>query len=190
MTNGDAEGDANGAYETRTRAGRGSSNPARPNAGRRRHIDGYNAVDEMDVESDAVSSGNSWDGDDDEDDDEVKAEDVTEDEDDEMSDDNVDAGDTLDTSPKSLVIALRLGKERAASVPAMAAEASRRQSTDPRPPPDVVTNGGPLAPSSPTEQGPGAQPNGSFDSHEGAKPLSPLKEQPAEAVGAEMVVEA
>ena len=129
----DADGDN---QQTRTRSGRASGQAARPNADRKRtHIDGYNALDEMEVESDAVSSENSWDGGGD--DDEV-ADNATEDDDDEMSDEE-DAEEAQDPSPKSLVVALRVGKERAASIPAIAARSSRAHSQNPET--SVTANG-------------------------------------------------
>ena len=99
----DAIGEQNGASETRTRSGRtsgrSSGRPTQPVA-HRKHIDGYNDLDEMDVESDAVSSENSWDGGGD-DDEVVVAQDVSEEEDDEMSED--DDFDDEGPPPKSLV---------------------------------------------------------------------------------------
>ena len=109
---------------------RGGGRSTRTNGTRgRAHIDGYNALDEMDDESDAVSSENSWDGggDDDEEDDAAEGAmgDMTEDneEEDEMSVDG-DVDEDGRVRRKSLVVALRYGKERAGSIPAMAATSS------------------------------------------------------------------
>lgn len=76
------------------------------------HIDGYNAVDDMDEDEDeAMSSGESggeWDGGDENDDDVIRvgaADD--EDEDDDMVDDESDA---IPREPRSLIVTLRYGK--------------------------------------------------------------------------------
>ena len=130
VPNGEVAGDAQeDGHQTRTRSGRASGQSSRPNAYQKRtHIDGYNALDEMDVESDAVSSENSWDGGGDDDND--VDDNVTEDEDDEMSV-GEDVEEDKEQPPKSLVVALRVGKERAASIPAMAARSSRAHSQNP-----------------------------------------------------------
>lgn len=85
----------------------------------RKHIEGYNVLDEMEDESDASSSGGDWEG---ADDDEVDAN-ISEDEDDEdaeMSDDEAsianedvedDANEQLSDRPGSLVVALRYQKK-------------------------------------------------------------------------------
>lgn len=86
----------------------------------RKHIEGYNALDEMEDESDATSSGGDWEG---ADDDEVDAN-ISEDEDDEdadMSDDEASIADEEDYAeedaneqspdrPGSLVVSLRYQK--------------------------------------------------------------------------------
>lgn len=86
----------------------------------RKHIEGYNALDEMEDESDASSSGGDWEG---ADDDEVDAN-ISEDEDDEdadMSDDEAsiineddveeEANEQPFDRPGSLVVALRYQKK-------------------------------------------------------------------------------
>lgn len=60
----------------------------------RKHIDGYNTLDEMDGESDASSSGGEWDGDDDEVDDHVV--DDEDDDDADMSEDDISANNGED----------------------------------------------------------------------------------------------
>ena len=83
------------------------------NGRKKKHIDGYNSLDEMDDESDASSSGGDWDGGED-DEDVVLADDVDdEDEEDaEMSDsDNGQDGEDGDLAGKgSLVVSLRYQK--------------------------------------------------------------------------------
>lgn len=82
------------------------------NGRQKKHIDGYNSLDEMDDESDASSSGGDWDGGDD-DEDVVLADDVDEeDEDAEMSDsDDGQDGEDGDLAGKgSLVVSLRYQK--------------------------------------------------------------------------------
>lgn len=82
----------------------------------RKHIEGYNALDEMDDESDASSSGGDWDGADDDEIDEVIVDDEDEDDAD-MSDDEPSVandeespkGDFHDR-PKSLMVSLRYRK--------------------------------------------------------------------------------
>ena len=87
----------------------------KPRAGR--HIDGYNALDEMDDESDATSSGNEWEGGADDEPDDQADDDDDEDEDIEMSDD--DGGDVVleeesedggDKRASGLVVSLRYSK--------------------------------------------------------------------------------
>jgi hypothetical protein len=68
----------------------------------RKHIEGYNSVDELDDEDEATSSGHDWDGGDE---DEID-DNLDEDEDDEMSVDSEEE----DFEPKSLVITLRYRK--------------------------------------------------------------------------------
>lgn len=82
----------------------------------RTHIEGYNALDEMEEESDAASSGVEWDGGDDDDVDEQVV-DEEEDEDADMSDDEVSIADEENEvaaerkRPRSsLVVALRYQK--------------------------------------------------------------------------------
>ena len=93
---------------TRTRGVTQQKSSSRP----RKHIDGYNALDEMDDESDATSSGGGWDGGDDDEVEENIADDE-EDEDIEMSNSGP-SGDELDSAPNdkhSLVVSLRYHKK-------------------------------------------------------------------------------
>ena len=77
---------------------------------RRNHIDGYNALDEMEDESDATTSGGEWDAGDDDDVDEHVANDE-EDEDVDMSDDGPSAEEDEDyAGQQSLVVSLRYHK--------------------------------------------------------------------------------
>lgn len=81
----------------------------------RKHIEGYNSLDELDEEDDAMSSGHDWDaGDEDEVDDNL----VDEDED-EMSDDSEDEG----MEPKSLIVTLRYRKSGTPKTQATATDA-------------------------------------------------------------------
>ena len=94
------------ATRTRTRGGNGP--PKQPRYGRR-HIEGYNELDELDDESDASSSGHDWDAADDE---EV---DIADDEDEEEAD-MTDSGasdsddDAVRAPRRSLVVSLRYQK--------------------------------------------------------------------------------
>ena len=90
---------------------RGSAQRTVTNNRSRKHIEGYNALDDMDDESDATSSGGDWDGGDDE---EVDGQ-IAEDEDDDdvdMSDtgDSADEADYSKAKRKSLVVSLRYHK--------------------------------------------------------------------------------
>jgi hypothetical protein len=75
----------------------------------RAHIAGYNAVDEMEDESDASSSGHEWEGGDE--DDEMDEDDNEEDGDTEMTNGNSDDEED-DTGHKSLVVSLRVTKPK------------------------------------------------------------------------------
>ena len=94
----------------RTRA-RGSALRNATNNRSRNHIEGYNALDDMDDESDATSSGAEWDGGDDEEADGHVAEDE-DDEDVDMSDtgDSADEADYDHVKRKSLVVSLKYHK--------------------------------------------------------------------------------
>lgn len=104
--------DIDGASATETYSD-ASEQPGRPTRASRRaepngrgkprkHIEGYNSLDELDDEDDAMSSGHDWDaGDEDDVDDNL-----IDDDDDEMSDGSEDE----DLEPKSLVITLRYRK--------------------------------------------------------------------------------
>ena len=110
---GAGEGELAPSSRTRQRVlGNGVAVKARPGT----HIEGYNALDEMEEESDATSSGAEWDGGDDDD-----ADDLVIDEDDEedadMSDDESSIADEEEAfiadkprSRSSLVVALRYQK--------------------------------------------------------------------------------
>lgn len=93
---------------TRTRG----SAPHNPTNNRsRKHIEGYNALDDMDDESDATSSGVGWDGGDDEDVDGHIAEDEDE-EDVDMSDtgDSAEEADYDQVEKRSLLVTLKYRK--------------------------------------------------------------------------------
>lgn len=82
----------------------------------RKHIEGYNALDEMEDESDASSSGGDWDGADDDDVDDIIVDDEDEDDAD-MSDDEPSVANDEESPkedfrdrPKSLVVSLRYRK--------------------------------------------------------------------------------
>ena len=111
----DAMHDTDGAATTRTRS-RGAAQLPQIRGGRK-HIEGYNVLDEMDDESDASMSGGEWDGvDDDEDIDDNIVEDE-EDEDADMSESGESAEEGVDelASRPSLVVSLRFPKKHAAS---------------------------------------------------------------------------
>ena len=116
----------------------------------RARIGGYNAVDGMDDESDATSSGGEWDGGDDEDEvDEHLGE--GEDEDSDMSDDNAsDVLGELDTNTTgqkrdSLVVSLRYQKTPQPLNPAAQANGSLDPTITPIVPPTAL-NGHPPQP--------------------------------------------
>lgn len=98
----------------RTR-GSANRNGLTHNSQPRKHIDGYNALDEMEDESDASSSGGDWDGADDDDADDIIVDDEDEDDAD-MSDEPSVANDDespkedFHDRPKSLVVSLRYRK--------------------------------------------------------------------------------
>lgn len=82
----------------------------------RKHIEGYNALDEMEYESDASSSGGDWDGADDDEVDDIIVDDEDEDDAD-MSDDEPSVANDEESPkeyfhdrPKSLVVSLRYRK--------------------------------------------------------------------------------
>ena len=105
---------------SRTRS-RSSVPPRQSNGPRgRAHIEGYNALDEMDDESDATSSGNEWDGGDD-DEDNVDGN-MADDDDVEMADesDMEEAQDEL--AQQSLVVSLRYQRKPEGSSPSRATE--------------------------------------------------------------------
>ena len=95
----------------------GITEKARP----RKHIEGYNILDEMEDETDASSSGGEWEGGDDDDVDAHIVDDEDEDDAD-MSDDEVSIADRADEveigindEPSSLVVALRYQKKNSPS---------------------------------------------------------------------------
>lgn len=109
----------------------------------RKHIEGYNALDEMEDESDASSSGGDWEG---PDDDEVDAHisDDEEDEDADMSDDGAsianeeyeveeDANERSLNRPGSLVVALRYQTKNTPSSAVAKSRATSTESTDQMP---------------------------------------------------------
>lgn len=82
----------------------------------RKHIEGYNALDEMEDESDASSSGGDWDGADDDEVDDIIVDDE-DDDDADMSDDEPSVANDEESPkedfhdrPKSLVVSLRYRK--------------------------------------------------------------------------------
>ncbi|MCJ1381023.1 hypothetical protein MMC17_004132 [Xylographa soralifera] len=108
--NGVQEADEEPITRARTR---GVVQQQQPSSQNRKHIDGYNALDEMEDESDATSSGGEWDGGDD---DEVE-ENIADDEEDEDVDmsDSGPSGDELgggSTDKHSLVVSLRYHKKQ------------------------------------------------------------------------------
>ena len=100
-------------HPTHGRATRGAARAtAKPGDGWpkvRKHIEGYNSVDEMDDEEDACSSGGEWDGGDD--DDEIPDQmDVDDDEDDSDLSDEMSEDETGAKPKRSLMVNLRYGK--------------------------------------------------------------------------------
>ena len=113
---GDAIGDGDGQLSSRTRT-RGSATHPTTNGHAGNHIEGYNALDEMEDESDATSSGGGWDGGDD---DEVDAHIVDDDDDDDvdMSDSKASADEEEEDDlirKQSLVVSLRYQKTHGSS---------------------------------------------------------------------------
>ena len=98
----------------RTRSGGGEASTSNS---RRIHIDGYNSLDELEDESDAISSGNEWDGGDDDDDDDEKLGD--DDEDEEMSEDEIETDDNGGSSKQSLLVSLRYQKGKGSTTPGL-----------------------------------------------------------------------
>ena len=91
----------------------------------RAHIDGYNALDEMDDESDATSSGNEWDG---RDDDEVDDNLGDDDEDEDMSDDDMEPDDD---SKQSLLVSLRYQKGKESTTPGLTVDGQTTNGASP-----------------------------------------------------------
>ena len=152
---------------TRTRA-RGVAQH-KPSIRQRKHIDGYNALDELEDESDATSSGGEWDGGDDDEVDENIADDE-EDEDVDMSDSGP-SGDELEGTSidkHSLVVSLRYHKKHG----------SPGGSTDTQQDDRPKTNGflkAPIETMSPANQGKDSSVNGSKQLQNGYRP-SPLRD--------------
>ena len=119
----------------RTR-GTAPQNKAIHKARSRKHIEGYNSLDEMEDESDASSSGVDWDAADDEEVDERIADDEDE-EDVDMSDDDasveneeVDVKGDVYIQPSSLVVALRYQKKNAPQLVDSSSPATSKQLAD------------------------------------------------------------
>ena len=109
----------------------GATEKARP----RKHIEGYNILDEMEDETDASSSGGEWEGGDDDEVDEHIVDDEDEDDAD-MSEDGVSITNGADEiemenndEPNSLVVALRYQKKNSPSTSIQEA-VMQRPSTD------------------------------------------------------------
>jgi hypothetical protein len=92
-------------------------NGTKPKAHSRKPIDGYNALDSMEDETDASSSGGEWDGEDDDEPDDIVEDD--EDEDVEMSDGEAKQSSDEEESdtPRSLVVSLRYMKTHSSPPP-------------------------------------------------------------------------
>ena len=102
------DGDSGAIPQTRSRRSAQPTGKA-GSRGKRSHIEGYNALDEMEDESDASSSGGDWDdGDDDDVDDNI----VDDEDDADMSDSDNSADDDDFDRPErhSLVVSLRYAK--------------------------------------------------------------------------------
>ncbi|MCJ1288243.1 hypothetical protein MMC26_007598 [Xylographa opegraphella] len=163
--NGIHEGDEESTTRNRTRG----VAQQQPSSRQRKHIDGYNALDEIGDESDATSSGGEWDGGDD---DEVE-ENIADDEDDEDVDmsDSGPSGDELEGASidkHSLVVSLRYHKKHGSS----------DSSTDMKPDHRSKANGFLKAPTGTTSPlNPGMDPsvNGSKQVPNGYRP-SPLRD--------------
>lgn len=87
-----------------TRSGGRTAAPKNPR--KRKHIDGYNSLDDMSDEDDALSSGNDWDGGDEEEDADDDGDELEDEENDEMSDEEED-----DDVDRSLIVKLKLGQK-------------------------------------------------------------------------------
>ena len=109
-TNGNNAQDDDENTQTRTRT-RGGTRQALTNRGRK-HIEGYNELDEMEDESDATSSGGEWEGGDD---DEIDGNIVDDEEDDVDMSDSGGSEDELQHDPavaRSLIITLKYRKKQ------------------------------------------------------------------------------
>lgn len=118
----------------------------------RKHIDGYNALDSMDDESDASSSGGEWEGGDDDEPDDL-AEDE-EDEDVEMSGDEPEQSEEANETPRSLVVSLRYLKSRPSPLAESAQNPIHRPTNHHSPPTLATSVDILLAPSKPTTNDP------------------------------------
>lgn len=110
----------------------GGTEKARP----RKHIEGYNILDEMEDETDASSSGGEWDGGEEDDVDEHIVDDEDEDDAD-MSDDEASIANEADEvemenndEPSSLVVALRYQKKNSPSTGANDPETTQEPSNN------------------------------------------------------------
>ena len=110
---GDRVNGADNDVTPRTRSRRSAQSTRKIDRGQRRsHIEGYNALDEMEDESDASSSGGDWDGDDGDDD--VDGNIVDDEEDDADMSDSGNSADEEDfgvPAKHSLVVSLRYAKK-------------------------------------------------------------------------------
>ncbi|KAK5706715.1 hypothetical protein LTR97_001705 [Elasticomyces elasticus] len=108
------------------RATRSARKPEASNSRKRKHIDGYNDIDDMSGEDDAAPSGDDWDSDRNEVEDEPMPD--AKDEEEEPSEDDLD--DESEDEKKSMVVKLKLspaalkrGTEAAAPIPHASADA-------------------------------------------------------------------
>ena len=111
---------------SRTRSGGGVLPKS---SGRRAHIDGYNALDEMEDESDATSSGNEWDGGNDDDD--VHDNLGDDDDDEEMSDDEIEANETVEGGKQSLLVSFRYQKGKKSTTPGLTVDSQTTNGASP-----------------------------------------------------------
>ncbi|OCK84796.1 hypothetical protein K432DRAFT_344432 [Lepidopterella palustris CBS 459.81] len=95
-----------GPVPTHSRSTRARAKTANDWPNERKHIEGYNSIDEIDDEEDASTSGGEWEGGD-EDDDVAAQMDVDEDEDEDNQSDEVEDDEVEEKTNRSLVITLR-----------------------------------------------------------------------------------
>lgn len=151
---GQGESDEEGAITRGRTRGKSSRNGLGQNLRSRNRINNYNAVDAMDDESDATSSGGEWEGGDDDDDAEEQGALEDSDEDTAMSDNNSDIHGELDTDRHgSLIVSLRYQQKKGQHLDTTA-QASKSETPANQPRSPQLSNGHHEEPAELIKEGP------------------------------------